>query len=116
MGAEVKRLGVEDFRNSLFDSQKIVRRTIGGGRRMADETVDEFDLEAVEPRREVIEGVTFTDSYNQVGFTYDLGDGTLTIKNLGNQILFSGVIASTEDFEKALKKADKKQSRLTKRG
>jgi hypothetical protein len=85
----------EDFQNYLFDSQKAVERMVDGKR--------------------AIEGVTFTDNFIKVGFTYYISSGELSMKNIHNQQLFFGKIASTEDFEKAIKKADKKEHKLRKK-
>lgn len=110
-------LTVEDFRNPLFDSQRVVRRKIPA-RPGIEPAWDEHDEEAFEAggnpdvREIVIEGATFTDEFVRVGFTYYVTDGMLSVKNEKNQELFRGVIATREDFEKALKKADKKQKTL----
>jgi|SRR5687768_2550125 len=114
-------LKVEDFRNPLFDKQRIVKRLVSarpGVRTEDDEDEDEdFDEFAAgrEPKRRTetaIEGTTFTDEFVEVGFTYYPSDGQLSVVNTSNQQLFLGTIATSEDFEKALKKADKKQKRL----
>lgn len=104
---ERQRLTVEDFRNPLFDKQRIRKRKI-------EDLGDEWsgDGELGEQGRWVIEGVIFTDGYNEVGFTCDLDRGEVVVKNQQNEVLFSGRINSAEDFEKALKKADRKQMRL----
>jgi hypothetical protein len=85
----------EDFQNYLFDSQRAVERMVDGKR--------------------AIEGVTFTDNFIKVGFTYYISSGELSMKNIHNQQLFFGKIASTEDFERAVKKADKKAHELRKK-
>lgn len=112
-------LKVEDFRNPLFDKQRIVKRKVaarpGVGGDDDDDEVDDFGSGEGEPRRrteDAIEGTTFTDEFVEVGFTYYLADGTLSVVNTSNQQLFLGVIATPADFEKALKKADKKQKTL----
>ncbi|HSD12655.1 MAG TPA: hypothetical protein VLC10_03790 [Patescibacteria group bacterium] len=106
----------EDFRNPLFDKQKIVKRRVAARPGVAadDDEEDDFDGEGEPKRRteEAIEGTTFTDEYVEVGFTYYLGDGMLSVVNTSNQQLFLGTIATPEDFEKALKKADRKQKKL----
>ena len=86
------RLKIEDFRNLFFDRQRVVKRQITFNGR----------------RRWVYEGTTYTDNFVLVGFTYFLSDSTLRIVNTDNQVLFFGKIASAEDFEKAIRKADKK--------
>ncbi len=106
----------EDFRNPLFDKQRIVKRKVTArpGVVADDDEDEDFDGEGEPKRRteEAIEGTTFTDEYVEVGFTYYPADGMLSVVNTSNQQLFLGVIATPEDFEKALKKADKKQKRL----
>ena len=111
-------LTVDDLRNPLFDKQRVVRRKVPA-RPGIEVEEDEHDIEAFEaggdfpPKREpVIEGTTFTDEYVEVGFTYYVSDGLLRVVNTANVELFKGVIATREDFENALKKADKKQKRL----
>jgi len=88
-------LKLEDFQNYLFDSQRAIERKVDGKR--------------------AIEGVTFTDNFIKVGFTYYIDSGELSIKNIHNQQLFLGKISSAEDFEKAIKKADKKAHELRKK-
>lgn len=70
------------------------------------------DIEAERPKEQYIEGATFTDNFHQVGFTYSLQDSSIQIKNIKNELLYKGFIYTPEEFEKALKKADKKQDRL----
>ena len=92
-------LTVEDFRTPMFDRQKVLKRTVKNRK----------------PRgEEAIEGTTFTDDYNQVGFTYYLSDGELSVVNTDNKQLFLGKILTRDDFEKALKKVDNKLRRLRK--
>ena len=115
------KLTVEDFRTPMFDKQRIVRRQVQA-RPDAPPDEDEDELEELEaferggePRRRTeaaIEGTTFTDEYVEVGFTYYERDGFLRVVNTSNRELFKGVIATREEFEKALTKADKKQKRL----
>lgn len=89
-------LGIEDFRNPLFDKQRIAKRQIHvNGRKVW-----------------AYEGTTFTDNFVEVGFTYILSNGELSIVNTNNEKLFLGKIHSAEEFEKALKKADKKNDQL----
>lgn len=92
-------LRIEDFRNPLFDRQRIVQRQVhtAPGRK--------------EP---AYEGTTFTDNFIEVGFTYIIRTGELSIKSTDNQQLFEGKINSPENFEKALKKADMKCLQLSK--
>jgi hypothetical protein len=118
-----KRLTVEDFKNPLFDRQKITRRTIEVDGSSSDTTISEFDEDRDEdelfpdrdsPRKkiQVIEGTTYTDGFHLVGFTYSLEDGCIEIKNVENTLLFKGIIYSSEEYEKALKQADAKQRKL----
>ena len=88
-------LKLEDFQTPLFDTQKVVERKVDGKR--------------------AFEGVTFTDNFIKVGFTYYLNNGILSIVNTENQKLFFGKISSMEDFEKAIKKAGKKAYALRKK-
>lgn len=105
----------EDFRNPMFDRQKIVKRRVTArpGVVADDDEDDDFDGEGAPKRRteEAIEGTTFTDEFVEVGFTYYLADGQLSVVNRSNRQLFLGKIATPEDFEKALKKADRKQKK-----
>ena len=112
-------LRLEDFRNPMFDKQRIVKRQVPArpGVRVEEDDDEEFEEFAAgrEPKRRTeaaIEGTTFTDEYIEVGFTYYVADGLLTVVNTSNQELFKGTIASAAAFEKALKKADAKQRRL----
>lgn len=112
-------LKVEDFRNPMFDKQRIVKRQVPARPGVRTEEDDNEDFEEFaagrEPKRRTeaaIEGTTFTDEYVEVGFTYYVADGLLTVVNTSNQELFRGTIVSPEDFEKAIKKADAKQRRL----
>lgn len=83
----------EDFYNSFFDTQKPTRRMVN--------------------KRPAIEGVTVTDNFIKVGFTCFLDNGELSIVNENNDKLFSGRIRTPEEFEEALKKAEKKHKTLT---
>lgn len=83
----------EDFYNTFFDKQKPTRRIVD--------------------KRPAIEGVTVTDNFVKVGFTCFLDNGELSIVNEKNEKLFSGMITTPEEFEKALKKAEKKNKTLT---
>jgi hypothetical protein len=56
----------------------------------------------------IIEGVTTTDQYQIVGYTYWPATGRLVIKNRMNEIRYQGTINSIGDFARALKKADQK--------
>ncbi len=81
----------------------------------------EYFMEAEEdslPKKkeiQVIEGATYTDGFNLVGFTYSLEDSSVTIKNTNNEVLFKGKIFTADEYEKALKKADSKQRKLSDR-
>lgn len=96
------RLSVKDFETPLFDRQRPVVRTVH---------TDENGCQIAKPRK-VIEGVTITDSYNKFGYTYDLTSGVVAIINMDNKRLYLGKVTSSEEFEKALKKADRKQRTL----
>jgi hypothetical protein len=88
-------LKLEDFHTPLFDGQKAIKRRVHG--------------------RYAFEGTTHTDNFILIGFTYYLDNGELSIKNIHNDVLFFGKISSMEDFEKAVKKADKKAHELRKK-
>lgn len=66
----------EDFRNPMFDKQKIAQRQVPvrpGVRTEADDEEFEEFAAGREPKRRTeaaIEGTTFTDEYVEVGFTY----------------------------------------------
>lgn len=55
----------------------------------------------------IIEGVTKTDNFKVVGYTYWPGTGFLVIKDTLNRILFQGKVNNMVDLGKAMKKADK---------
>ncbi|MEW6617287.1 MAG: hypothetical protein AB1333_02600 [Patescibacteria group bacterium] len=82
----------EDFQNQFFDRQKPTQRMVG--------------------KRLAIEGVTITDNFVKIGFTCFLDNGELSLVNENNENLFSGTITCSDDFEKALKKAEKKHKTL----
>ena len=93
-------LTVEDFANSDFDTGRPdIRYVHIHGR-----------------REEAIEGFTFTNELNQVGYTYLPRDDTLYIRfgGLGNKIrgedvqLLKTHISSISDFERKLKIADRR--------
>ena len=127
------RLTVEDFKIPFFPTD-VKRRILGGEKRREQieitkeilkdsdpdnpfldemaEDLAEDDPEFEDDRREAIEGTTFTDNFVKIGFTYFPDDGSLTIVNEQNQELFNGKIDSRDDFEDAVKKADKKHTRL----
>ena len=84
-------LRLQDFENPLFRT-RVYRRNVQGG--------------------PAFEGTTFTNEYVRVGFTCIIATGMLSVVNIENQLLFSGKIASDNDFEKALKKADRKQKEI----
>ncbi|HKC04842.1 MAG TPA: hypothetical protein VKC54_03145 [Patescibacteria group bacterium] len=136
-----KRLTVADFENPFFDRQKIRLRTVYPknfhlddivndlAQEMADDEgldgeIDPFlkdtardmlEFEADLPqnkKRQFIEGTTYTDGFNLIGFTYSIQDSSISIVNKDNEILFKGFIYTPEEYEKALKKADGKQDRL----
>ncbi len=83
------RLTVEDLRTPFFDINPPVKRTWEG--------------------RQIIEGVTRTDNFKVVGYTYWPGDGSLVIKNTLNRVLFNGKVKDMAGFGKAMKKADKNE-------
>ncbi len=93
-------LTIDDFAKPLFDKQNPVRRSINIRKK----------------KEKVIEGVTSTNKYNEVGYTYCLFDGMLYMNywdkiEKKNVRLFKEIITSVEDFEKCLKKADKEISK-----
>lgn len=89
---------------------------MGASHEISMDVAEDMLADELEPLREgkyqVIEGATFTDGFNMVGFTYDLRDSSIKILNTDNQILFEGFIYTSEEYEKSLKKADQKQRRL----
>lgn len=94
-----KRLSLDVFKNPVFDSQRPVKRRVNNRER----------------QEWAYEGVTTTDNFVKVGWSYYLSDGVLSIKNEQNQQLFLEEITKPGDFETAMKKADKKQSQLDKK-
>lgn len=79
-----------DFSNVLFDWQRPVYRKIG---------LDPYAT---------IEGATYTDNFNLLGWTYWPDSGKIQFKTIENIVVFNGVIKTVGDFEKAIKRADKK--------
>lgn len=80
----------------------------------AEEAYMTADFQRKEP---VIEGVTTTDQFNVVGFTYHATDGMLFVNYLDQQKgedvrLIEKVIRSYDDFDKCLKLADRKIQRV----
>lgn len=133
----VNKLKVKDFSNPMFDKQSPTRREIKARKEIYD-LIDDINIleeEAMimdshegdfmsdsynesmmsvgsEGKKEsVIEGLTVTDNFNTVGYTYFKIDGMLHAsyvdKNNGGVKFFKEVINSSEDFEKMLKKADR---------
>ncbi len=88
----MKRLTLEDLGNPMFDKQKFVSRKVDG--------------------KKSYEGATFTDNFVLVGITYFVGSGQLSIKNTGNKQLFLGKVTTPKEFSAAMKKADKKLSKM----
>ncbi|HXK37371.1 MAG TPA: hypothetical protein VJ553_07365 [Candidatus Paceibacterota bacterium] len=92
------RLTLEDCANPMFDRQRPVRR-----------------LERCRGRSEpVFEWVTVTDQYVQVGITYFLRDGTLSVVAFEprNAQLYNGIVRTPDEFAKAMKAVDRKYKRL----
>lgn len=94
------KLTIDDFVNPLFDRQRPVRREIPS----------RTDWRRKE---QVIEGVTVTDNFHMIGYTYFLSDGTLYLNCFDkekqcNVRLLEKHIDTYADFEKYLKQADKK--------
>lgn len=87
----MKRLKYEDFVNPLFNTSRIKSRRLD--------------------RRKAYEGTTFTNNFVEIGFTYFVASGILTIRNPKNQLLFEGKVETKNEFEKAIKKADKKHQK-----
>lgn len=96
------KLKFEDFKNPLFNVSLVKRKE--------DDWVEGGQV--LEKGQEYFDGVTFTDNFKQVGFTYWPEQRKLTIACLTvdkkNVELFVGQIESMEEFEAAIKKADKK--------
>ena len=57
----------------------------------------------------VIEGVTYTDNFEMVGYTYNPTSGFLVIKSRDpmNVVQYRGRIKDEDGFEKAIKRASK---------
>lgn len=116
-------LTIDDFCIPLFNTQSPKRRRMPARSEvygMIDDQNEDFldDLDPFPRKKEpVIEGVTFTDEYHQVGYTYHELDGILFLnywddKNKKNVRLFEEKIETMDEFEVYLKKADKKIKRL----
>lgn len=130
-------LTIDDFCTPMFDRQRPVKRLLNA-RPEVEHLLEEdtFGLDDIEerymmnpddpdaeeaymtrdwgPKKEpAIEGVTTTDNFHQVGFTYFLTDGMLYLNyldktNKKNIRLLEKLIENTEEFEKCIKRADKK--------
>lgn len=98
-------LKFEDFENPIFNISLVKRKE--------DDWVE--DGQILEEGQTYFDGVTFTDNFKQVGFTYWPEQRKLTIACLTadkkNVELFVGQIESMEEFEAAIKKADQKITR-----
>lgn len=98
---KMPKLQYRDFINYGFDVWKPVRRDIPS--RKGKRT----------PFEPVIEGVVFTDNYLHLGYTYYEGDNVILInfwdkEKEENIKVLETILKKPEDFEKAIKKADKK--------
>ncbi len=98
-------LKFEDFKNPMFNVSLVKRKL--------EDWVE--DGQVLEEGQTYFDGVTFTDNFRQVGFTYWPEDRKLTIACLTadkkSVELFAGQIESMEEFEIAIKKADQKITR-----
>lgn len=91
-----ERLSLEDCSNPMFDRQRPVYR------RIHSRGVQEL----------AYEWVTVTDQFVQVGCTYCVSDGELSIVDKQNRQLFLKVVKTPEQFAKAMKAADRKHRKL----
>ena len=94
-----ERLTLKDCANPMFDRRRPVRRRVNC--RGRDELAYEW--------------VTFTDGFIQVGITYFLRDGLLSIVDTDNRQLFEKIVQTPDELGKAMKAADRKVQRLKKR-
>lgn len=100
-----RKLELKDFENPLFHTRVKQRRI--------NLAVIDGKVRTTTGRSQMaFEGTTYTDQYVLVGFTYLLEDEVLSVVNKDNQQLFFGKIKTAEDFEEALKRADKKEKSL----
>ena len=94
-----ERLTLEDCANPGFDKQRPVQRRLSDGQL-------------------AYEWVTVTDQFAQVGITYTLLRGELSITAFEplNAKLFEGAVQTYAQFDKAMKAADRKRMRLIEKG
>jgi len=87
---------------------------------MENPSMDRYEdmmMPSFKPKTEpAIEGVTFSDNFLKIGYTYFLTDGMLFLNTMdkdgGNIRLIEKKIETAEDFEKCIKQADKKYRKL----
>ncbi|MFH1589834.1 MAG: hypothetical protein ABIB43_04675 [archaeon] len=119
-------LTIDDFVNPLFDKTTPRRHYIPAREEIYHLLEDddfmneeeammmgESEPQFKEKKELAIEGVTVTDNFNQVGYTYCLLDGMLFVnywnkKEEKNVRLIEKPIKTYEDFDKCLKAADRK--------
>lgn len=128
--SEVPKLTLEDFVNPLFDKQKSIKRYNLARDKVYHLVFDDYHKDLLKEdfveelfrkniilkeretlMEKVIEGVTFTDGFNQIGYTYHFLDGMLYLNywdesKKKNVRLIETPINFPEDFNKCLKKAD----------
>ncbi|MCF7872301.1 hypothetical protein K9L97_04680 [Candidatus Woesearchaeota archaeon] len=97
-------ISLEQFKNPLYDAMKVVQRQI---HRESSSGQVSTSIETG------IEGITLTENYREIGFTYLPKDGTLYLnfldKNLNRNVrIYNGKIKTIEEFEKRLKNVDRK--------
>ncbi len=88
----MSRLTLNDVSNPMFDRRRFVKR------KLPDEGW-------------AFEGVTVTDNFFEVGVTYFLETGRLTVVDTSNKLLFDDKVETPEEFAKAMKKVDTKLRR-----
>jgi hypothetical protein len=110
----VREQMINDYANDLDETDH--EAGMAPSHEISRDIAEDMLTDELEPLKggkyQVIEGVTYTDNFNLVGFTYNLRDSSIQIVNKQNQILYKGFIYTPEEYEKALKKADRKQSKL----
>lgn len=117
-------LTIDNFANAFFDRKQPQKRRILAREQVCNLVEDQnydaweklnLDSDLNPPRKKetVIEGVTFTDSFHQIGYTYHEVDGMLFLnywneEQRENVRLIERPIKTIDEFEKYVKQADKK--------
>lgn len=92
------KLQPSDFSNPLFDGQEPAYRRVKND------------------NHATIEGTTYTNNFRLLCWTYWPKSGAIEFKTTSNALAYSGTIKTIDDFEKAVKRADKRAGVLATMG